>query len=100
MERLGRKGGGNWSGDAMEGMEALEGGQSDRALDAMQKALDKMRAMDEAQRSGKGLRGTTIGRFVVDTGAAFTTITPELPTRSATAPGTSTRPGPRRPAGC
>src|SRR6266478_4220318 len=56
MERLGRKGG-NWSGDAMEGMEALEGGQSDRALDAMQKALDKMRAMDEAQRSGKGLRG-------------------------------------------
>src|SRR5206468_302334 len=57
MERLGRKGGGNWSGDAMEGMEALEGGQSDRALEAMQKALDKMRAMDEAQRSGKGLRG-------------------------------------------
>src|SRR5256712_1033081 len=57
MERLGRKGGANWSGDAMEGMEALEGGQSDRALDAMQKALDKMRAMDEAQRSGKGLRG-------------------------------------------
>src|SRR6266540_1589810 len=57
MERLGRKGGGNWSGDAMGGMEALEGGQPDRALDAMQKALDKMRAMDEAQRSGKGLRG-------------------------------------------
>ena len=57
MERLGRKGGANWSGDAMEGMEALEGGQSDRALEAMQKALDKMRAMDEAQRSGKGLRG-------------------------------------------
>jgi hypothetical protein len=57
MERLGRKGGNNWSGDAMEGMEALEGGQPDRALDAMQRALDKMRAMDEAQRSGKGLRG-------------------------------------------
>jgi hypothetical protein len=57
MERLGRKGGGNWSGDAMEGMEALEGGQSDKAMEAMQKALDKMRAMDEAQRSGKGLRG-------------------------------------------
>ena len=57
MERLGRKGGNNWSGDAMEGMEALEGGQPDRALDAMQRALDKMRAMDEAQRSGKNLRG-------------------------------------------
>src|SRR5713226_581847 len=56
MERLGRKGGG-WTGDAAEGMEALEGGQTDRALEAMQRALDKMRAQDEAQRSGKGLRG-------------------------------------------
>src|SRR5207302_3239207 len=35
MERLGRKGG-NWSGDATEGMEALEGGQTDRALEAKQ----------------------------------------------------------------
>jgi hypothetical protein len=56
MERLGRKGG-NWSGDASEGMEALEGGQTDRALEAMQRALDKMRAMDERQRAGKNLRG-------------------------------------------
>jgi hypothetical protein len=56
MERLGRKGG-NWSGDVGEGMEALEGGQTDRAMEAMQKALDKMRAQEEASRSGKGLRG-------------------------------------------
>ncbi len=56
MERLGRKGG-NWSGDASEGMEALEGGQTDRALEAMQRALDKMRAMDERQRAGNNLRG-------------------------------------------
>ena len=56
MERLGRKGG-NWSGDASEGMEALEGGQTDRALEAMQRALDKMRAMDEQRRAGKNLRG-------------------------------------------
>src|SRR5256885_8320351 len=56
MERIGRKVG-NWTGDAMEGMEALEGGQTDRALEAMQKALDKMRAMDDAERGGKGLRG-------------------------------------------
>src|SRR6266566_2057460 len=56
MERLGRKGG-NWSGEVGEGMEALEGGQTDRAMEAMQKALDKMRAQEEAQRSGKGLRG-------------------------------------------
>jgi hypothetical protein len=38
-------------------MEALEGGEPDRAMDAMQRALDKMRAQEEAQRSGKGLRG-------------------------------------------
>src|SRR3989442_14638375 len=56
MERLGRKGG-NWSPDASEGMDALEGGQTDRALEAMQRALDKMRAMEEAGRSGKSLRG-------------------------------------------
>src|SRR5438552_472593 len=57
MERLGRKGGANWSGDAMEGMDALEGGQPDRALEAMEKALNKMRAMDEQGRGGKNLRG-------------------------------------------
>jgi hypothetical protein len=56
MERLGRKGG-NWSSDASEGMEALEGGEPDRAMDAMQRALEKMRAQEEAKRSGKGLRG-------------------------------------------
>ncbi|MEX2146221.1 MAG: hypothetical protein WED01_04320 [Candidatus Rokuibacteriota bacterium] len=56
MQRLGRKGG-NWGSDASEGMEALEGGEPDRAMDAMQRALDKMRAQEEAQRSGKGLRG-------------------------------------------
>lgn len=56
LERLGRKGG-NWGGEAAEGMEALEGGQTDKALEAMAKALDKMRAQEEAQRSGKGLRG-------------------------------------------
>jgi hypothetical protein len=57
MERLGRKGGATWQGDAAEGMEALEGGHSDRAMEAMQRALDKMRAQDEASRSGKNLRG-------------------------------------------
>src|SRR5437870_2695733 len=57
MERLGRKGGANWSGDAMEGMEALEGGQPDKALEAMEKALNKMRAMEEQGRGGKNLRG-------------------------------------------
>jgi hypothetical protein len=38
-------------------MEALEYGHQDRALEAMEKALNKLRAMEEAQRSGRGLRG-------------------------------------------
>lgn len=56
MERLGRKGG-NWGSDVSEGMEALEGGETDRAMSAMSKALDKLRAMEQRQRGGKGLRG-------------------------------------------
>ncbi|MGH7314175.1 MAG: hypothetical protein ACREJV_13450 [Candidatus Rokuibacteriota bacterium] len=56
MERLGRKGG-NWNSDVGEGMEALEYGDQDRALEAMEKALNKLRAMEEGQRSGRGLRG-------------------------------------------
>jgi hypothetical protein len=56
MEKLGRKGG-NWSQDAAEGMDALEYGQQDKALEAMEKALGKMRAMEERDRSGKNLRG-------------------------------------------
>src|SRR5262245_53006630 len=57
MERLGRKGGGNWGSDVSEGMEALEYGQQDRAMEAMEKALNKLRAMEDQQRAGKNLRG-------------------------------------------
>lgn len=56
MERLGRKGG-SWGSDAMDGMEALEGGNQDKAMQAMEKALNKMRAQEEASRGGKNLRG-------------------------------------------
>src|SRR4029450_11507730 len=50
-ERLGRKGGGNnWSGDVSEGMEALEGGQTDKAMDAMERALSKIRAREDRAR--------------------------------------------------
>jgi hypothetical protein len=56
MERLGRKGG-SWGSDAMDGMEALEGGNQDKAMQAMEKALNKMRAQEEADRGGKNLRG-------------------------------------------
>jgi hypothetical protein len=61
MERLGRKNGGqgdsSWSGDAYEGMEALEGGQTDKAMEAMERALNKMRSMEERGRDGKSLKG-------------------------------------------
>ena len=57
MERLGRKSSGGWGQDVNEGMEALEGGHTDKAMEAMQKALDKMRAQDEARHGGKNLRG-------------------------------------------
>lgn len=58
MERLGRKGGSSAMGsDVAEGMEALEYGQTDRALDAMERALAKLRAMEERERSGRTLRG-------------------------------------------
>ena len=57
MERLGRKGDPGYSGDLGEGMEALEQGQNDRAMEAMERALNKLRAMEEKGRDGKGLRG-------------------------------------------
>jgi hypothetical protein len=58
MERLGRKGGGNnWSGDVSEGMEALEGGQTDKAMEAMERALSKMRQLEDRGRDGKSLKG-------------------------------------------
>jgi hypothetical protein len=38
-------------------MEALEGGQSDRAMEAMERALNKMRSREERGRDGKSLKG-------------------------------------------
>jgi hypothetical protein len=57
MERLGRRGGDDWGSDVSEGMEALDGGDPDRALQAMEKALDKLRAMEDQRLAGKSLRG-------------------------------------------
>ena len=47
----------DWAGDIYEGMEALEGGQSDKAMEAMERALNKMRSMEERGRDGKGAQG-------------------------------------------
>jgi hypothetical protein len=62
MNRMGRRGGqgggeGDWSQEMLEGSEALEQGQMSRALDAMERALSKMRAMEDRDRSGRGLDG-------------------------------------------
>jgi hypothetical protein len=38
-------------------MDALEGGQTDKAMEAMERALSKMRSMEDRSRDGKGLRG-------------------------------------------
>jgi len=56
MRRLGRRGGGEeWGQEVWEGADALEQGRMQRALDAMERALAKMRAMEE--RGAKGLEG-------------------------------------------
>jgi hypothetical protein len=63
MNRMGRRGGsggggeGDWGQEMLEGSEALEQGQMSRALDAMERALNKMRAMEERERGGKNLDG-------------------------------------------
>jgi hypothetical protein len=61
MNRMGRRGQPGGEGDfgqeLMEGAQALEEGQMSRAMDAMERALGKMRAMEEKDRGGKGLDG-------------------------------------------
>jgi hypothetical protein len=63
MGRMGRRGGsgaggeGDWGQDIMEGADALDRGQMSKAMDAMERALQKMRAMEERERGGKGLQG-------------------------------------------
>jgi hypothetical protein len=41
----------------MEGAEALDQGQMSKAMEAMERALQKMRAQEERDRGGKGLQG-------------------------------------------
>jgi hypothetical protein len=60
MGRRGQSGGsgeGDWGQELMEGAEALDQGQMSRALDAMERALQKMRAMEDRQRGGRELKG-------------------------------------------
>jgi hypothetical protein len=69
MNRMGRRpssgsgGEGDWGQEMMEGAEALDRGQMDKAMDAMERALQKMRAQEERDRGGKGLQsGKNQGR--------------------------------------
>ncbi len=63
MGRMGRRGSsgsggeGDWGQEIAEGSEALERGEMSRAIDAMERALEKMRSMDEKERGGKNLEG-------------------------------------------
>jgi hypothetical protein len=62
MSRMGRRpgsgggGAGDWGQEMMEGAEALDRGQMDKAMEAMERALQKMRAQEERDRGGKGLQ--------------------------------------------
>ena len=61
MGRRGQSGGGggpeDWSQELAEGSEALEQGQMSRAMDAMERALNKMRQLDDRERGSRGLDG-------------------------------------------
>jgi hypothetical protein len=56
MERLGRRGG-DWSDDVQAGLDALEEGAADEAMEAMESALGKMRDAEERQRASRSLKG-------------------------------------------
>jgi hypothetical protein len=63
MNRMGRRPGsgsggeGDWGQEMMEGAEALDRGQMNKAMEAMERALQKMRTQEERDRGGKGLQG-------------------------------------------
>src|SRR5262249_19733604 len=68
MNRMGRRpgsgggGGGGWGQEGVEGGEALGGGQREKGMEAMERALEKMRAQEDRERGGKGLQSGRTGR--------------------------------------
>jgi hypothetical protein len=62
MERMGKRGG-DWSEDVNEGFEALNEGNMDEAMQAVESALGKIREAENRQRASKSLRG---GRDATD----------------------------------
>jgi hypothetical protein len=56
MERLGRQSG-DWDDEVRKGLDAIEEGLYDDALEAMESALDKLRELEGRQRRGRPLQG-------------------------------------------
>ena len=56
MQRMGKKGG-DFSDDVNEGLEALEGGQTEEAMNSMQTALSKLRVQEERERNSRRIAG-------------------------------------------
>src|SRR5205823_9044974 len=57
MERLGRKGGGNWSGDAMKGRRRSRAGRGVAAFERCRKPPTKCRPWEKRRGPGKARRG-------------------------------------------
>ena len=56
MQRMGKKGG-DFSDDVNEGLDALEGGQTEEAMNSMQTALAKLRTQEERERNSRRIAG-------------------------------------------
>jgi hypothetical protein len=57
MQRMGKKGG-DWSDDVSEGLQALEEGQTEEAMNSMQTALSKLRAQEDRERNSRRIAGS------------------------------------------
>ena len=101
MNRLGRRPGaggggeGDWGQEMSEGQEALDKGQMSRAVEAMERALDKMRAMEDRERGGKGLDGgrDRSGRGRDGRGGRGSDEDPDFGEGQGSLPGKGTNPG-------
>ncbi|MSQ51376.1 MAG: hypothetical protein EXR28_05760 [Betaproteobacteria bacterium] len=57
MQRMGKKGG-DWSDDVSDGLQALEEGHTEEAMNSMQTALSKLRAQEDRERNSRRIAGS------------------------------------------
>lgn len=57
MQRMGKKGG-DWSDDVSDGLQALEEGQTEEAMNSMQTALSKLRTQEDRERNSRRIAGS------------------------------------------